>query len=306
MTNYFNSAIRFTLIVATVNRNDELEALFQSLSQQTMQDFEVIIVDQNIDDRLAALVNRWALVLGDSASGNRRLTHVRSAPGLSRSRNAGIRQSHGEILAFPDDDCWYPPDVLQVVDQWFREHAEYGILSIGSRNKDGYVSGNRWKSAECDLSTLNIFRASVSYSFFVRLPTSDIALKFDESLGLGAGTAFSSGEDTDFLLCLMGSGIRGRFYSRIHVGHPLKGHMYPERGHRYGCGWGRVLSKHSMVGLWVSFILLDILRAVLGLLRGNRLHAETMWAHARGLIAGYRSKDNHPLAAIDNQSASQS
>jgi hypothetical protein len=59
-----------------------------------------------------------------------------------------------------------------------------------------------------------------------------------------------------------------------------------------------------MVGLWLSFILLDILRVVLGLLRGNRFYAATMWAHARGLIAGYRSSDNHRLAAIDNQSTS--
>ena len=41
-----------SLILATVGRTDELTRMFESLATQTFSDFEVVVVDQNEDDRL--------------------------------------------------------------------------------------------------------------------------------------------------------------------------------------------------------------------------------------------------------------
>ena len=49
------------------------------------------------------------------SGGMLRLELVESARGLSRARNAGLRMIAGDIVSFPDDDCWYPPDLLQRV-----------------------------------------------------------------------------------------------------------------------------------------------------------------------------------------------
>src|ERR1039457_3572379 len=213
---------RFSLIVATVNRTEEFSRLLHTLAAQQMNDFELIVVDQNSDDRLFPLLREWASWISerDGSGGLVPVKHLRTGPGVSRARNLGLTHSSGDIIAFPDDDCWYLCDTLQNVSTWFEENAGYGILSVGSKDGQGRTSGNRLGKSACDLNRFNLFRASSTYGFFVRRPLGPTPLKFDESLGPGSGTRFGAGEDTDFLLTLMSHGIRGRFYPALHVGHP--------------------------------------------------------------------------------------
>ena len=70
-----------SLIVATVDRVELVGELLASLVTQTLQDFEVVVVDQNRDDRLVALLAHYDTRLA--------ITHIRAPRGLSRSRNAG-------------------------------------------------------------------------------------------------------------------------------------------------------------------------------------------------------------------------
>ena len=48
----------FALILATVGRTVELNRLFDTLAAQSYRDFEVIVVDQNRDDRLIPVLHR--------------------------------------------------------------------------------------------------------------------------------------------------------------------------------------------------------------------------------------------------------
>ena len=73
-----------SLVVATVNRVKELGRLFGSLEKQSNSSFEVVLVDQNHDDRLASLIANYASSFP--------IHHLRSAPGLSKSRNVGLLQ----------------------------------------------------------------------------------------------------------------------------------------------------------------------------------------------------------------------
>jgi glycosyltransferase involved in cell wall biosynthesis len=282
---------RFSLILATVGRAEELPILLRTLAEQELKDFELIVVDQNPDECLTPHLQEWIPRISQSSGRNEerpQILHLHCPPGASRARNIGLAHSAGEILAFPDDDCWYYPDTLQKVDAWFRENPHYGILALGCRDKQGLKSGNHWFQTECDLRWINIFRTSGTCCFFVRRPADEVSLKFDESLGPGAGTDFGCGEDTDFLLALMSSGIRGRFYSNYHVGHPRKdGFVDVPRAKKYGGGFGRVLAKHSNPFLLTCLVVFDFSRAVGYTLLGNRGRASRLWAHGNAMIRAY-------------------
>src|ERR1041385_5452588 len=105
--------MHFTLIVATVGRDGELYRLFETLCAQTHQDFDTVIVDQNQDDRIERLITCYGRRL--------RLRHVRAEKRRHASaNNVGLACAEGELIAFPDDDCWYPADLLERVDRTFR------------------------------------------------------------------------------------------------------------------------------------------------------------------------------------------
>ena len=140
----------FSLIVATLGRTTELENLFESLASLAYPGFECIIVDQNSDRRVKDIVDWWKGVLN--------LRVVDSAPGLSRARNVGLALATGDVVAFPDDDCWYNPSLLASVSNWFEQHSEYGILTVGSEDLDGVTSGNRWIQDHCEIRASNAFQ----------------------------------------------------------------------------------------------------------------------------------------------------
>lgn len=273
---------RFSLIVPTIARTDELRCLLQSLTQQGFMDYEVILVDQNDDDRVQEVMDDFA--------GRVPLTRTSSPKGASRARNVGLPLASGEIIAFPDDDCWYPPDLLKNVDQWFRDHARYSVLAVGAVDEAGTPSGNRWVQDACDLHPINIFRTTFCSALFLR-SESLRGVFWDERIGPGASTAFACGDETDLVLKILASGFFGRFDRTWQVGHPrrdmLSQGVSSDRAVRYGRGMGRVLRKHSLFSLWVGLLAYDVLRGVVVILRGRPPAASLCFAHARGLVSGF-------------------
>lgn len=197
----------FSLILATVGRTTELNRLFDSLLVQTFHDFEVIIVDQNQDERLIPIVHR-ARCLGLA------IRHVHHfPPNLALARNAGIAEASGQWLGFPDDDCWYEPHTLE-------------RIRLRSRHRDhphGIIS--RWVEQDAALppGLLSWQRSS----HFRDIPVSSITLFFQHNLinhiggfdgRLGVGQWFGAGEETDMILRALRSGALVAYEpdSRVH------------------------------------------------------------------------------------------
>ncbi len=279
-----SSPIRFSLVMATVGRVELLERALESFSAQRFRSFEVIVVDQNADDRLAAVLARW--------TGRLRCIHLRAARGLSRARNVGIASASGEIVVFPDDDCWYAEDLLERVDGWFREHADYSLLSICAKDEKGNEVSSRWPGRSCELDRSSVLLSCTSFCLFVRRTTLIAAEGFDLRLGLGSGTPFGSAEDVDLALRLLAQGARGWFEKSIWAGHPAKdaSNMPPSRALSYGRGFGYLLRKHNYgAGQWLIHVtraLAGTMRAALWLRWGEtRFH----WNSFKGRVEGYLS-----------------
>lgn len=265
---------RFSLIVATISRTKELRRLLESLTQQEFSDYEVILVDQNDDDRLQDVIREFA--------GRVPLLRISSPKGVSRARNTGLRRASGELIAFPDDDCWYSPGLLAKIDGWFRDQPKYSILAVGAVDEKGLLSGNRWLQSSCDLLPVNIFRTTFCSSLFFRWEALYGNL-FDEAL--------DRGEETDLVLRILSSGLRGRFDRAWHIGHPRRDMLSlgvpRDRALSYGWGMGHVLRKHSLLLLWVGLLAYDVLRGVVVISCGRLSAASLCFAHAWGLLRGF-------------------
>ena len=113
---------RFSLIMATYGREKEVESFLKSLkkSNYDLSLVEVIIVDQNDKIDLNPIVERH---------NDLNIKHIKSTvKGLAKNRNIGLEQSYGGIVAFPDDDCEYLPDTLNIISDIFEANSEIDVV----------------------------------------------------------------------------------------------------------------------------------------------------------------------------------
>ena len=277
-----------SLIVATVNRVDELDRLLSSLEAQSFREFEVIVVDQNPDDRLLPLFRD-----------HHRLTiqHLHSALGLSRARNVGLRAASGALIAVPDDDCWYPPGLLASVADWFESHAQFGLLGTSVRTAGGQLAGPNSPDQAQSCTKSNILRCGVSTALFMRRIVSDVVGDFDEDIGAGADSIYQSGEETDYILRAFEGGFQMWFEPSLTVYHPpldslarLKKTTYP-----FALGTGWVLRRHGFQLHQVGGQLVRSFGgAAVSLGRGELTKAWVYALRGAGQLAGYVSGRRAP------------
>lgn len=103
-----------SLIMPTLNRFDDIYRFMDSLLEQTYKNFELIVVDQNDNDKVKEIVDKYVDHLD--------IKYIKSnKKGLSYNRNLGIDVAKGEVLAFPDDDCAYKPDTIEKAINFFEK-----------------------------------------------------------------------------------------------------------------------------------------------------------------------------------------
>jgi glycosyltransferase involved in cell wall biosynthesis len=272
--------MRFSLVVATLGRDAEVAALLDSLLAQGRSDFEVIIVDQNDDDRLGAIEAAYAPRLA--------LRRLRSAVrNANNARNLGLRHARGEIVSFPDDDCLYPPGVLDRVDAAFARDAALAVLTGPAASPDDGLGSGRWRdvSGPIDLST--VWTSVIEFNIFLRR---DVALAlggFDERMG--PGSPFGSAEGNDLVCRAMARGGRAHYDHALRIVHPDKrlSDVAVERAERYGRGLGFALRRHGApLATRMTFLVRPLGGVAASLLRGRMHEAGYYWMTFRGRLAG--------------------
>ncbi len=271
------------LVVATLgDRRAELERLLASLAAQTYRRFRTILVDQSGGDALAAV----------ASPGGLELVHVRSDRGLSRARNAGLALASADLVAFPDDDCLYPPDLLERVARRFAEQPALDVLTGRTADAAGR-SSSRWPTAPRTVDLGSVWHAGNSASLFVRLALARRVGGFDEALGLGSGTPWSSGEEIDYLVRALGAGAHVEHEPSLVVVHPLRasgGDALVRLGRRDGGSVGYVLGRHRFPARTVVRMLVrPVGGALVAAASGDVARARFHLATLVGRIAGYRA-----------------
>lgn len=96
----------FSVIVPVYNRRDEVASLLQSLAEQTVRNFEVVIVDDGSTDPCRPECEPYA--------GFVRYFHKENE-GRSPARNFGMERALGRYFVFFDSDCVIPPTYFQTL-----------------------------------------------------------------------------------------------------------------------------------------------------------------------------------------------
>ncbi len=268
-----------SLVCCTLGRTSELDRLLKSLAGQC-DNAQIIIVDQNEPDFLAGVLERHRSLP---------IQVERSARGLSRSRNVGIRAARGEIIGFPDDDCWYPEGTIDRVRELFDQHGDCAFVTGRTLDQTGVATVSPFLSKDDYITRSNVFHAGNEATLFVRTDVAK-ALLFDESLGIGAATPYQSGEGTDLLLRGLRAGFSGRFVRSLVVHHDQVSET-ELRVKRYSRGFGRVLRKNRFGAGYVAVRLCRslagaALRATTGDFAGAR--RRLLWA--AGTATGYGAR----------------
>lgn len=234
-----------SLVLGTVGRTEEIDRLIRSIAVQSVQPKELLVLDQNLDARLKPYVE-LAGSLGLA------VRHERlHPPSLARARNKGIHLASGDVIGFPDDDCWYEPDALAAVVEAFQAEPELdGVLIRWVEQCAAHDT--RWDDGKLSLEEWQRFRGgdASSISLFLRRELLNQLGGFDTRFGVGQW--FGSGEETDLVLRALAQGANLRRCSAgsVHHHHPAKSQR-PKLANasavmRRARGTGALYSKHKL------------------------------------------------------------
>lgn len=115
-----------SVIIPAYNRRDVIGRAIQSVLNQSLQDFEIIIIDDNSLDDTENFIN------GLSDSRIKYFKHTKNL-GPAAARNTGLKIAKGEFFAFLDsDDEWMPNKLESQVAVFKNVNPNLGLVYVKS------------------------------------------------------------------------------------------------------------------------------------------------------------------------------
>ncbi len=282
--------MKFSFIIGTLNRKNELEWCLDSLFNQMYKDFEIIIIDQSIGDETEKFVKEI---------NDRRIIykHVKFQ-GLSKARNEAIRLSSGDYVCLIDDDAYYMDDYLEKLSKYYLNNKNIiisGYMWDAKRKKEFINYKNLPNDRE--LTVRQIIRYCPSPVITFPINVIKRIGGFDEKFGVGA--QYGAGEETDFLLRAYWCGYKILHYKNIKAEHPhskasfsINNTTVQRKTYNYSYGIGAMYKKQICLkhAVCVSIPLAEQLIKMVGkcILRKKNSSIELS-----GFYNGFRDYNSH-------------
>ena len=204
--------MKYSFIIPVYNRPDEVDELLQSMTRQTLTDFEVIVME---DGSVRDCKN-----VCDSYAGRLDLHyHMKENSGPGQSRNYGAERARGEYLIILDSDVVLPDDYLQSVDD-----------ELKARPADAFGG------PDCAHPSFTPTQKAISYSMTSFFTTGGIrggkkkmdkfyprsfnmGIRRDVYMALGGFSRMRFGEDIDFSIRIFKAGHACRLFPGAWVWH---------------------------------------------------------------------------------------
>jgi len=251
--------ITLSIIIATIGRTVHLENLLKSLVKGLRDiDYEILIIDQNGDDRLDPIVNEFS----DRLSIDH---HKVNFKGLSKAKNYGAQHAKGMYMTFPDDDCEVQNNTFKIA---LETIARTGASIVFGKctdfeNQDSIL---KFKKEEYWLSIKNMDGGFVESSTIVESKIFQDYL-FDERMG--AGSFYGAEEGYDWLYRILKDNRFTAFFNpEIIFFHPQalqqKGDETSlKRVYTYTCGHAFLCKKHKFYKKYFKAIIKSLIGIII-------------------------------------------
>ncbi|MCD8290455.1 MAG: glycosyltransferase [Prevotella sp.] len=204
--------MRYTFIVPVYNRPDEVDELLNSLTTQTVKDFEVIIVEDGSSKTCKDVCSRYSGTLD---------LHYYMKPnsGPGQSRNYGAERAKGEFLIVLDSDVVLPETYLaEVENELRREDAD----AFGGPDKAHESFSDTQKAISYSMTsffTTGGIRGGKKKldKFYPR--SYNMGIRRTAYMRLGGFSKMRFGEDIDFSIRIFKAGLRCRLFPEAWVWH---------------------------------------------------------------------------------------
>ena len=113
-----------SVVVPTYKGSDVITRAVNSVLEQTYPHIEIIVVDDNAPESPERKATEMVMQQYDGNESIVYLKHEVNKNGAA-ARNTGIKYSHGEYIAFLDDDDWFLPKKIEEQVKYLELHKEF-------------------------------------------------------------------------------------------------------------------------------------------------------------------------------------
>jgi O-antigen biosynthesis protein len=258
-----NESMFVSHVVTTCNNAQLAARCVQSIIASEGGPFEIVVVE----NRPAGSNVREALSSAFPDDG-RVLVVDEPRPGLSRARNAGLKATHGEVVAFTDDDIVVDPHWVEAIRRAFARYPDVSCVAGPILPAELETPAQVLMECFSPIGTAFVRRLYAIDRPPLEQPLfpytagyfgsgGNVAFRWDALVALegfdaalGTGTPARGGEDLDIFIRLLLAGQRLLYEPSAIVWHP-----HPETMDRlsrevfdYGVGLGAMLTKQLVAG----------------------------------------------------------
>lgn len=203
--------MKYSIIVPVYNRPNEVDELLQSLCQQTVKDFEVLIIEDGSIKTCKDVCDKYANILVLHY-------HAKENSGPGQSRNYGAKRAKGEYVIILDSDVVLPATYIEAIDK----SLTTDIIAFGGPDA-AHPSFTPIQKA-ISYSMTSFFTTGGIRGGKAKLdkfyPRSfNMGIRRDVYLQLGGFTKMRFGEDIDFSYRIVEAGYRPQLFPEAWVWH---------------------------------------------------------------------------------------
>ena len=204
--------MKYSIVVPVFNRPDEVDELLESLSNQTLKDFEVIIVEDGSVKTCKDVCDKYADILALHY-------YAKDNSGPGQSRNYGAERASGDYLLVLDSDVVLPEGYIQAVEDTLRDTPAEAFGGPDAAHPSFTPVQKAISYSMTSFFTTGGIRGGKAKldKFYPR--SFNMGIRRDVYLQLGGFSKMRFGEDIDFSYRIVEAGYQPRLFPKAWVWH---------------------------------------------------------------------------------------